>query len=277
MSFRPETALFRNLQAPELRVSISATIGRMAVKRRLDVIVTERGLAPSRARAQGLIMAGKVRVNDEVVTKAGAQIEDEATIEVDQADHPWVGRGALKLIPALEAIPIDPSGLDCLDVGASTGGFTHLLLDRGARRVIALDVGRNQLDWRLRSDDRVVVMEGVNARHLEPGSLPFSVQLITMDLSFISLRLVVPAVMPFLDDGGYLVCLVKPQFEAGRQQVGKGGIVRDETIRRQVVDDVVEKLVGLGLTQVALIPSPISGRKGNREELVVLRKGSSGN
>jgi len=244
----------------------------MATKRRLDVIVTERGLAPSRARAQALIMAGKVRVNEQVVTKAGAQTDDGATVEVDQADHPWVGRGALKLIAALEAVPIDPSGLDCLDVGASTGGFTHLLLDRGATRVIALDVGRNQLDWRLRSDDRVIVMEGVNARHLGPEDLPFPVQLITMDLSFISLRLVVPAVLPFLEDGGHLVCLVKPQFEAGRDQVGRGGIVRDEAVRRRVIDEVVEHLKGLGLIQVTVISSPIEGRKGNREELAVFLK-----
>jgi len=247
----------------------------MAGKRRLDVIVTERGLAPSRARAQALIMAGKVRVDGQVVTKAGAQTDPGATIEVDQADHPWVGRGALKLAAALDAVPIDPSGLDCLDVGASTGGFTHLLLDRGAHRVIALDVGRNQLDWRLRSDDRVIVMEGVNARHLGPGDLPFAVQLITMDLSFISLRLVVPAVLPFLEDGGHLVCLVKPQFEAGREQVGRGGIVRDEAVRRRVIDEVVAHLEALGLTRVVVIPSPIAGRKGNREELAVFLKQSS--
>ncbi|RLE29270.1 MAG: TlyA family rRNA (cytidine-2'-O)-methyltransferase [Acidobacteria bacterium] len=244
----------------------------MAEKRRLDIIVTERGLAPSRARAQALIMAGKVRVNNEVVSKAGTQVDAGSAIEVDEADHPWVGRGALKLAAALDAVPINPTGFDCLDVGASTGGFTHLLLDRGARRVIALDVGRNQLDWRLRSDDRVIVMEGVNARHLGPGDLPFSVQLITMDLSFISLRLVVPAVLPFLEDGGHLVCLVKPQFEAGREQVGKGGIVRDEGIRRKVIDGVVEHLEGLGLTKVAVISSPIAGRKGNREELAVFLK-----
>jgi len=238
------------------------------------MIVTERGLAPSRARAQALIMAGKVRVDGEVVSKAGTQVDAGASVELAEEDHPWVGRGALKLAAALDVGPIDPAGFDCLDVGASTGGFTHLLLDRGARRVIALDVGRNQLDWRLRSDDRVIVMEGVNARHLGPGDLPFPVQLITMDLSFISLRLVVPAVLPFLSEGGHLVCLVKPQFEAGRDQVGKGGIVRDEKIRRKVIDGVVEHLEGLGLTKVVVIPSPIAGRKGNKEELAVFLKES---
>ncbi len=244
----------------------------MATKRRLDVIVTERGLAPSRARAQALIMAGKVQVDGQVVTKAGMPVGPDVEIDVAEADHPWVGRGALKLIAALDAIDLDPSGLDCLDVGASTGGFTHLLLERGARRVIALDVGRNQLDWRLRSDDRVIVMEGVNARYLGPEDLPFPVQLITMDLSFISLLKVVPAVLPFLESSGHLVCLVKPQFEAGRDQVGRGGIVRDEVVRRRVIDEVVRSLEGFGLTRVVVIPSPVTGRKGNREELAVFLK-----
>jgi 23S rRNA (cytidine1920-2'-O)/16S rRNA (cytidine1409-2'-O)-methyltransferase len=241
-------------------------------KQRLDVAVTERGLVESRAKAQALIMAGKVRVDGQPATKAGAPVGVDARIEVVEPDHPWVSRGALKLVAALDAYGIDPSGLDCLDVGASTGGFTHVLLERGARRVIALDVGHNQLDWRLRSHERVVVMEGFNARHLEAGDLPFAVQLVTMDVSFISLRLVVPAVLPFLDPDGLLVCLVKPQFEAGRQQVGKGGIVRDEGIRRSVIDGVVGDLEAFGLETVGLVPSPVAGQKGNREELAVLRK-----
>ena len=219
-------------------------------------------------------MAGRIRVDGEIVTKAGTQIVDGAVVEVIEPDHPWVSRGALKLEAALDAFSIDPEGLDCLDVGASTGGFTHLLLERGARRVIALDVGRNQLDWRLRSDERVVVMEGVNARHLGPDDLPFPVQLMTMDLSFISLRLVAPAVLPFLEIGGILVCLVKPQFEAGRELVGKGGIVRDEGVRRQVIDEVVGCLQNLGLEKLGVVPSPIAGRKGNREELAIFRKGA---
>ena len=238
-------------------------------KQRLDVVVFERGLAPSRARAQALIMAGKVRVDGRVVTKAGAPVAGKTTIEVAEPDHPWVGRGALKLAAALDAALLDPAGLDCLDVGASTGGFTQLLLDRGARRVIALDVGKNQLDWKLRVDDRVIVMEGVNARRLGPGDLPFTVRLVTMDLSFISLRKVVPAVLQFLEPGGHLVCLIKPQFEAGREQVGKGGVVRDETVRRTVIDGVVENLEAMGLNFIALVPSPITGRKGNLEELAV--------
>ncbi len=243
----------------------------MAKKQRLDVLLTERGLAPSRARAQALILAHKVRVNDEVVSKAGTQVTTEDVIEVEAPDHPYVSRGALKLAAALDAFAISPEGLDCLDVGASTGGFTDVLLERGARRVIALDVGRGQLDWRLRTDDRVVVMEGVNARHLEEGSLPFAADLVVVDVSFISLRLVVPALLPQLAPAAVLVCLVKPQFEAGRHEVGKGGIVRDESIRRRTIDDTVRELQNLGLELVGVVPSPIRGQKGNLEELAVFR------
>jgi len=246
----------------------------MAERRRLDVEVAERGLAPSRARAQALILAGKVTVDGQVMTKAGAQVKPDAVVEVAMPDHPYASRGALKLEAALDAFAIDPAGLDCLDVGASTGGFTDLMLARGARRVIALDVGRGQLDWRLRTDDRVTVMEGINARYLGADDLPFRVGLATMDLSFISLRLVVPALLPHLEAGAHLVSLVKPQFEAGRDQVGKGGIVRDEAVRRRVIDDTVAAIVELGLDLVGVIPSPIRGQKGNQEELAVFRVGS---
>ncbi len=244
----------------------------MSAKNRLDLEILRRGLTDSRSRAQALIMAGKVRVDGEKITKSGTAVSEEAEIEVEAPEHPWVSRGALKLKAALDEFEVDPEGWDCLDVGASTGGFTHLLLDRGARRVIALDVGHNQLDWKLRSDDRVTVMEGVNARHLKEGDLPFEVDLISMDLSFISLRLVIPAVLPFLRAGGLLICLIKPQFEAGREQVGKGGIVRDETIRRSTIDAVVEAIEELGLKKRGLVSSPIRGQKGNLEELAVFRK-----
>jgi len=240
-------------------------------KQRLDLVLTERGLAPSRARAQALILAGKVRVDGEVQSKAGTRVAEDAEIEVETPEHPYVSRGALKLAAALDEFSISPAGLDCLDVGASTGGFTDLLLARGARRVIALDVGRGQLDWRLRSDERVVVMEGINARRLEEGSLPFAVDLAVVDVSFISLRLVVPALLPHLEPGARLVCLVKPQFEAGRHEVGKGGIVRDEAVRRRAIDDTVAALQGLGLELVGIVPSPIRGQKGNLEELAVFR------
>ncbi|MFV2071905.1 MAG: TlyA family RNA methyltransferase [Thermoanaerobaculales bacterium] len=247
----------------------------MARKNRLDVELLERGLAPSRARAQALIIAGKVQVDGLVVNKAGTPVRPEASIEVATPDHPYVSRGALKLVAALDAFSISPQGIDCLDVGASTGGFTDLLLERGARRVIALDVGRGQLDWKLRTDPRVVVMEGVNARHLGEVELPFSVTLATVDVSFISLKMVVPALLSHLKPPGWLVCLVKPQFEAGRQQVGKGGIVRDESIRRGAVDATVAALEDLGLERVGVLPSPIRGQKGNLEELAVFRVTSS--
>ena len=241
-------------------------------KQRLDVIITERGLVPSRARAQALILAGKIRLNGEVESKAGTQVDPEAAIEIIEKDHPWVSRGALKLVAALDEFDIDPAELDCLDVGASTGGFTDVLLERGARRVIALDVGRGQLDWRLRNDPRVLVMEGVNARHLGAETLPFSAALATVDVSFISLRLIVPALLPHLATEAWLICLVKPQFEAGREQVGKGGIVRDESIRRQTIDSTVRAIEDLGLELVGLVESPIRGQKGNLEELAVFRR-----
>ena len=244
----------------------------MAKGVRLDQELVRRGLVPTRARAQGLILAGKVLVDDVRVTKAGTAVSEEAVIRLIEPDHPWVSRGALKLAAALDAFGIDPAGLDCLDVGASTGGFTELLLHRGARRVIALDVGHNQLDWKLRSDPRVVVMEGVNARTLGPEDLPFPVRLVTVDVSFISLRLVVPPVLAHLEPGGVLVTLVKPQFEAGREQVGKGGIVRDEAVRRRVIDQTVAALEALGLERIGLVPSPIRGQKGNQEELAAFRR-----
>ncbi len=242
-----------------------------AKKQRLDQRMTELGLATTRARAQALILAGKVRVDGAPVTKAGTQVGPDARIELVEPDHPWVSRGALKLEAALDAFTIDPSGLDCLDIGASTGGFTDLLLSRGARRVIALDVGRGQLDWKLRTDPRVTVLEGVNARHLGPGDLPFPVQLTVVDVAFISLRLVIPPLLPHMEPGARLVCLVKPQFEAGRHQVGKGGIVRDEAVRRQVIDTTVAALEGLGLELLGVVPSPIHGQKGNLEELAAFR------
>ena len=243
-------------------------------KKRLDVVLTERGLAPSRARAQALILAGKVRLRGGVETKAGTQVEPDAPIDILEPDHPWVSRGALKLVAALDAFRISAEGVDCLDIGASTGGFTEVLLQRGARRVIALDVGRGQLDWRLRNDPRVVVMEGVNARLLDTVDLPFTAALVTIDVSFISLRLVVPALTRHLAEGAWLVCLIKPQFEAGREQVGKGGIVRDETVRRQVIDETLRALEDLGFSLIGTIPSPIRGQKGNLEELAVFRSPS---
>ncbi len=243
----------------------------MTARERLDVALARRGLVPSRARAQAFVLAGRVRVDGAVVTKAGTQVREDCRLDIAQPDHPWASRGALKLEAALDEFHVDPTGLVCLDVGASTGGFTDLLLARGARRVVALDVGRGQLDWRLRSDPRVVVLEGVNARYLGSDELPFPVDLATVDVSFISLRLVVPALLPHLRPGAWLVCLVKPQFEAGRQSVGKGGIVRDEAVRREAIDGTVAALETLGLERIGVVPSPVAGQKGNREELAVFR------
>ncbi len=243
----------------------------MAKKQRLDVVIVKRGLAASRAKAQALILAGKVLLNGHVESKAGTQVAPDAEIEIVEPDHPWVSRGGLKLVAALEAFAISPEGLDCLDIGASTGGFTDVLLARGAKRVAAVDVGRGQLDWRLRNDTRVLVMEGVNARHLDGVDLPFAASLATVDVSFISLRLVVPALLGHLTEGARLVCLIKPQFEAGRDQVGKGGIVRDESVRRRVIEDTVRALESFGLEHIGTVPSPIRGQKGNLEELAVFR------
>ncbi len=239
-------------------------------RRRLDQALCERGLAPSRARAQSLILAGVVRVDGEVADKAGRPVEREATITVDAPDHPWVSRGGIKLAAALDAFHLDPRGRRCLDVGASTGGFTHVLLERGAASVVAVDVGRGQLDWRLRQDPRVEVRDGVNARFLTPDDLPGPFGLVVADVSFISLRLVLPALRSLLAPDGDLVALVKPQFEAGRGQVGRGGVVRDPVVREEAILGVVAAAAALGLRLRGRLASPLPGPAGNVEELVWL-------
>jgi len=239
---------------------------------RLDQLLVERGLVPSRARAQSVILAGLVRVEGEVADKAGKAVAPDAAVEIVAAEHPWVSRGGVKLAAALDAFAISPSGKRCLDVGASTGGFTHVLLERGASRVVALDVGRGQLDWSLRQDPRVVVMEGINARFLTPGEVPGPFDLVSVDVSFISLRLVLPALVPVLAEDGDLVALVKPQFEAGRGQVGKGGVVRDLAVREAAITAVLAAAAALGLSCLGRIPSPIAGPAGNVEELAHLRR-----
>lgn len=239
---------------------------------RLDRLLVERGLAPSRERAQALIMAGEVRVDGAPATKSGRTVALGAAVEVVARDHPWVSRGGGKLAPALERFGIGVAGRRCLDVGASTGGFTHVLLEAGAAQVVALDVGRGQLDWRLRQDPRVAVVEGVNARHLKPGDLPGPFDLITVDVSFISLRLILPALLPFLAAAADLVVLVKPQFEAGKGKVGRGGVVRDERVREQAIESVLAAACALGLAVHARMASPLAGPAGNVEELVHLRR-----
>jgi 23S rRNA (cytidine1920-2'-O)/16S rRNA (cytidine1409-2'-O)-methyltransferase len=240
-------------------------------KRRLDVVLADLGLAPSRERARALILAGKVTVNGQVVSKAGTPIDVDATVQLAAPDHPYVGRGGVKLASALDAFGIDPSGRQALDVGASTGGFTDVLLQRGAASVVALDVGHGQLDWRLRNDPRVVVKEGVNARALTRDDVPHDVTLVTIDVSFISLRLILPALVPFLTRSADVVALVKPQFEAGRDEVGKHGLVTDAAVHDAVIARVTEAAESLGFTRLAVAPSAITGATGNQEFFLHLR------
>lgn len=240
-------------------------------KSRLDVLVVERGLVASRERARGVILAGLVRVDGQVVTKAGAAVAHTAQLELTTPDHPYVGRGGIKLAHALDTFGIAVEGRRALDIGASTGGFTDVLLKRGATDVIALDVGHNQLDWTLRSDARVHVREGVNARALTTDDVPHPVDVVTIDVSFISLSYILPGIPALLADGGDIIALVKPQFEAGRHDVGKGGIVSDPAVHDAVLARVSANAIALGYEQVAVTPSPITGATGNREFLMHLR------
>jgi 23S rRNA (cytidine1920-2'-O)/16S rRNA (cytidine1409-2'-O)-methyltransferase len=242
------------------------------MKPRLDVILVDRGLAASRERARALILARQVKVNGQIVSKAGAPVASDALVELVVPDHPYVGRGGVKLAHALDAFAIDPAGRRALDIGASTGGFTDVLLRRGAASVIALDVGHNQLDWKLRSDPRVIVQEGVNARALTTGDVPHRVTIATIDVSFISLRHILPALVPFLEPGADVVALVKPQFEAGREEVGSGGIVSDPAVQEATVRRVVDAAAAAGLAQVAMAPAAITGATGNQEFFLHLRR-----
>ena len=241
---------------------------------RLDALLVQRGLVESRERARALILAGKVDVPGQSTVKAGALVALDAEIRVAEPEHPWVSRGGIKLAHALDAFGIEVAGRLGLDIGASTGGFTDVLLQRGARHVIALDVGHNQLHWKIRSDSRVTVLEGVNARALTLGDLPClgnGADIITIDVSFISLRLIVPVVPALLAPSGNVVALVKPQFEAGREDVGRGGLVKDPVVHARVVAEVSAAAAAVGLERVAVIDSPITGAEGNREFLMHLR------
>jgi len=237
---------------------------------RLDQLVLDKGLAPSRERAKAVVLAGLVSVNGEVVSKAGTLVDAAAEVTLEAPDHPYVGRGGLKLAHALDSFGIAVARRDALDVGASTGGFTDVLLQRGAARVVALDVGHGQLDWRLRNDPRVVVIEHFNARHLTPADLPGSVDIVVIDVSFISLRQILPPVATVLREGADVVALVKPQFEAGRDEVRKG-IIRDPAVHDRVLAEVTAAGAEVGLNRVGSTPSPITGQKGNVEFLLHLR------
>jgi 23S rRNA (cytidine1920-2'-O)/16S rRNA (cytidine1409-2'-O)-methyltransferase len=241
------------------------------MKIRLDTLLVERGLAASRDRARALVLAGQVRVDGSVVSKAGTAVRADADVTLIQPDHPYVGRGGLKLAHALDIWALPVTGRDALDIGASTGGFTDVLLRRGARRVIALDVGHGQLDWRLRTDPRVVVLEGINARTLTSAALPHPVDLVTIDVSFISLRLVLPPVAALLRSGADVVALVKPQFEAGRAEVGRKGVVTDPRVHERVLAEVCDAAAAVGLRRIGATPSPVTGAAGNQEFLVHFR------
>jgi 23S rRNA (cytidine1920-2'-O)/16S rRNA (cytidine1409-2'-O)-methyltransferase len=239
-------------------------------KERIDRLLLERGLVETRSKSQAIIMAGEVLVEGEPVTKAGQRVPVDAHIEI-VAPAPYVSRGGYKLSDALDRFKIDVSGLVCADVGACTGGFTDVLLQRGASRVYAIDVGYGQLDWNLRNDSRVVVMERTNVRHLD--SLTEQVSFIAIDVSFISLKLVLPTVSTWLDKQGEIVSLIKPQFEAGREKVGKGGIVRDPEVHRHVLLDILNWSKERDLVPYDLIRSPITGSGGNVEFLLHLKPG----
>jgi 23S rRNA (cytidine1920-2'-O)/16S rRNA (cytidine1409-2'-O)-methyltransferase len=242
-------------------------------KLRLDQLVLDKGIAPSRERARALILAGQIAVNGQPATKAGTQVPVDADVALIAPDHPYVGRGGVKLAHALDVFAIDAAGREGLDIGASTGGFTDVLLQRGAARVVALDVGHGQIDWTLRNDPRVIVVEGFNARRLTLADLPGPVDIVVIDVSFISLRQILPVVPRLLKPGADVVALVKPQFEAGRAEVHKG-IVRDPAIHARVLEDVGAAARAAGLDVVASVPSPITGAKGNQEFLLHLRVAS---
>ena len=243
---------------------------------RLDQLLAKRGLFPSREKARRAVMAGWVEVDGQRVTKPGSTVPDDAEVTVNGPSEPYVSRAGRKLEAALDHFGVEVEGGVCLDIGASTGGFTDCLLQRGATRVYAVDVGYGQLDYKLRQDPRVVVMERVNARHLAADALPERCRLATMDLSFISLSKVVPSVLPHVEPEGLLLPLIKPQVEAGRGRVGKGGILRDEELRRRVVAKTVAELVDLGLESLGVFDSPVKGVGGNRESFALFRHQGEG-
>jgi 23S rRNA (cytidine1920-2'-O)/16S rRNA (cytidine1409-2'-O)-methyltransferase len=242
-------------------------------KIRLDQRVFDLGLCESRERAKTTIMSGLVYVDGQKADKPGTPVGEDAKIEVRGSACPYVSRGGFKLEKALKEFPVEPAGKTCIDCGASTGGFTDVLLKAGAARVYAVDVGYGQLAWSLRSDERVVSMERTNARHLTPEMFPEAMDIAVMDLSFISVRLILPAVRPLLKAEGQVVCLIKPQFEAGREDVGKKGVVRDRAVHQRVLDEFLTFAPGAGYTVAGLSYSPIRGPEGNIEYLAYLRTG----
>lgn len=248
----------------------------MTEKKRLDVLLFEKGLAPSRERAQRLIMAGSVYVNEQKSDKPGTAVPCDAKIEVRGADIPFVSRGGLKLNKAVERFGLTLDGVTAMDIGASTGGFTDCMLQNGARRVYAVDVGYGQLAWKLRTDERVVNLERTNIRYVTPGQLGERLDFASVDVSFISLRLVLPVLMELLKEGGEAVCLIKPQFEAGKGKVGKKGVVREPEIHLEVIEAVTTFARSLGFSLLHLDFSPVRGPEGNIEYLMHLKKDGKG-
>ena len=246
----------------------------MSPRIRLDTLVFERGLADTRTRACALIMAGQVIVDGVVATKAGVTVPVNAKVLLAAPDHPYVGRGGIKLAHALDVLSIAVRNRMAIDIGASTGGFTDVLLQRGATSVAAVDVGHGQLAWKLRQDPRVVVLEGINARLLSPSMLPMKfrkVQLVTIDVSFISLRLILKIVPSFLRTDSDVIALLKPQFEAGRTEVRRKGIITDPQVHNRVIEEVLTTADEIGLKRVAVTPSPVTGAKGNKEFFLHMR------
>ena len=243
----------------------------MKIKKRLDVLLVERGLAETRTKAQAVIMSGLVYVSGQKADKPGMSFEENSEIEVRGATCPYVSRGGLKLEKALRDFGVDPTGFVCSDSGASTGGFTDCLLQQGAKKVFAIDVGYGQLDWKIRSDPRVVVMERTNVRYVTPEQLGEPLDLSVVDVSFISLRIVLPVIKTFLkENAGQVLCLIKPQFEAGKEKVGKKGVVRDPAVHKEVLDDFVALTKEINFKILGLTFSPVKGPEGNIEFLAHL-------
>ena len=239
----------------------------MKIKKRLDVLLTEQGYADTRSKAQAIIMSGLVYVDGQKADKPGVSYDENVSLEVRGAACPYVSRGGLKLEKALRDFNVDPTGFVCSDSGASTGGFTDCLLQKGAKKVFAIDVGYGQLDWKIRSDPRVVVMERTNIRYVTAEQLGEPLDLSVIDVSFISLRIVLPTIKTLLRENGQVLCLIKPQFEAGKEKVGKKGVIREPEIHKEVLDDFVALAAELNFTILGLTFSPVKGPEGNIEFL----------
>ena len=239
-------------------------------RKRLDILLQERGLAQSRERAKALIMSGKVLVNHQPIDKPGTQVEANVQIDLKGKDIPYVSRGGLKLEAAIKEFGLQINNLICMDVGASTGGFTDCLLQNSANKVFAIDVGYGQLAWKLRQDSRVIIIERTNIRYLGGKKIPLAIDLATVDVSFISLKIVVPSILKFLKNKGEILALIKPQFEVGKGKIGKNGVVKDPKLHKEVINDLCLYFSNLGLECKAIMPSPILGPKGNREFILYL-------